>query len=96
VVDALVRSIFLKPNVGPVNIGSGVGTKIREAAEMILGRIYSVGGIRFDASREVEVLAFVDVRKALRLGLLHSVGESLDHLEHMIESKRAELILLVL
>jgi UDP-glucose 4-epimerase len=93
VVDGLVRAIALKPEVGPVNIGSGVGTRIRELAEMILNHTRSTGGIRVVAARKVEVSAFVaDVRKALRFGLVHSAGKSLEHLDRMIDSKRAEFL----
>src|ERR1035438_5941427 len=43
--ELLLGAMDLDSSVGPVNIGSGIGTTVRALAELILRQIPSAGGI---------------------------------------------------
>jgi UDP-glucose 4-epimerase len=68
-VDALIHAA-LHGLPGPVNIGSGIGTKILDLAERILDVTRSKSRMARSAAREVEVAKFVaDVTKMRSLGM---------------------------
>jgi UDP-glucose 4-epimerase len=71
---------------GPVNIGSGVGTRILELAERVLRVTGSNSKISRSAAREIEVAKFIaDTGLMCSLGLLPET----DPLEHLAEISAA-------
>ncbi len=67
---------------GPVNIGSGVGTKILDLAERVLAATGSKSNVVRTPAREIEVAKFIaDVRLMRSLGL----SPETDPLEHLTE-----------
>jgi UDP-glucose 4-epimerase len=92
VTDALLGAMDLDSSVGPVNIGSGIGTTVRALAELILRQIPSAGGIIREEPRNVEVRSFVaDVRKAISRGMINQPGGSPEYLGRVVEFERCRL-----
>jgi nucleoside-diphosphate-sugar epimerase len=68
VVDALIRSAFGHVLPGPVNVGSGIGTRLRDLAERVLTLTGSSSTIEVVAPRSAETVRFVaDVALAKRM-----------------------------
>jgi len=89
VIEALVRSIHLESSLGPVNIGSGIGTTVKSLAETVLLRVASSSEVVWKEARDSEVQGFVaDVRKAKSAGLIEDAGGSLEYLGRVIEFER--------
>lgn len=84
-VTALLRAQKLDAECGPLNIGSGVGTTVRQLAEQIVRRFPSTG-ISCRAARPEDVGAYVaDIRRAVQLGLIEAGRAPLAELERTIE-----------
>lgn len=85
VVKALLFARDLDKQCGPVNIGSGFGTTVRELAERILELIPSPSGIQTLEARGVEVGAFIaDIRRGVELGLIEAGIPPLQELKNTI------------
>lgn len=89
-IDDVVRVLIMagfsgRPVIGPVNVGSGVGTPIKTLAERILSFISNGSDIQLLPSREVEVERFqAGLQRAGRYFGLTSPADPLVHLESVI------------
>ena len=78
VIDALLASIPLDGEAGPINIGGGQGVSIADLAEMVSASSAARVPVVRENPREMEVRSFVaDIAKAVRLGLLRPHAGSL-------------------
>lgn len=59
VVDALSRAAFGPPLPGPLNVGSGTGTRLRDLAQRVVDLTGSRSRIEFAPARSVETVRFV-------------------------------------
>ncbi len=82
-VDALVCAAQ-RDLPGPVNIGSGVGTKILDLAERVLAVTRSKSRIVRTAAREIEVARFVADTRAMRSLGLAPEADPLQHLSEIV------------
>jgi nucleoside-diphosphate-sugar epimerase len=85
VVDALLLAAA-RGLPGPVNIGSGVATKILELATRVLTVTRATSGIARTPARELEVAKFVaDTGRMRQLGLVPEV-DPLGHLAELVQA----------
>lgn len=85
VVDALLASAGRSGWSGPVNVGSGFGTSIRELAHEIICRTGSQSSIETRPARSLETCAFIaDTSKSKQLLGLASPSAPLFHLDKVI------------
>jgi UDP-glucose 4-epimerase len=90
VVDMLMAAGLEDSPGGPLNVGSGYGTRIDELARRVLACTASASTIELATTREIEVTRFVaDVSRAAALGW-HTDGDPLAHLPELIEASRKD------
>jgi UDP-glucose 4-epimerase len=92
VVEAFERAMESGLVEDAVNIGSGIGTTVRDLAHTVVGRTGSDSAIVHAASRSCETTAFIaDIRSAVQCGLINSPDDPLVHLDAVVNDMRNQL-----
>lgn len=90
VVEAMERLLEMESVREPVNIGSGIGTTVRELGQLVKDAIGSDSEIVTAPSRACETRGFIaNVQRAVQLGLLTPVQNPLSELRAVIDCFRA-------
>jgi UDP-glucose 4-epimerase len=91
VIDALIRAGFGAWVQEPVNVGSGVGTRLTDLARRICVLTGSESEIRFAPARSIEVEHFIaDIRRASQVFDITRPDEPLFGLPQVVDSFRAK------
>ena len=80
--EAIVRAIELHHDLEPINVGTGVGTSIRDLATLIADRVGFQGGVEWDGTRpngcQVKVLDTTRMADVLRWTPRYQLAQGLE------------------